>query len=274
MSAILEVTVLGSGSSGGVPRADGEWGACDPAEPRNRRSRCSMLARRIERKGGDPGEATTVIIDTAPELRQQCAAAGVKRVDGVLITHDHADQTNGLDDLRAFFLRNRFRTPCYMNEQTRETLDRRFGYIFVDQPWYPAICEARDVPDFGRAWAVDGPSGPIPITAFDQDHGSVRSVGYRLGPVAYSSDVVAIPEESFAALDGVRLWIVDALRYREHPTHANVEQALRWIERVQPERAVLTNLHMDLDYRTLAASLPQNVEPAYDGLRLELELVD
>lgn len=274
MSATLEVTILGSGSSGGVPRADGEWGACDPADPKNRRSRCSMLARRLEGQGTDPGQATTVLIDTSPELRQQCAAAGVKRVDGVLITHDHADQTNGMDDLRAFWLRNRFRSPCYMNDQTRETLSKRFGYIFIDQPWYPAICEGRAMPPFGAWWSIEGPTGAIPIMAFDQDHGSVRSVGYRLGPVAYSSDVVGIPEESFQLLDGVKLWIVDALRYREHPTHANVEQALRWIERVKPERAILTNLHMDLDYRTLAAELPSGVEPAYDGLRLELDLDD
>ena len=268
MTARLEVTILGSGSSAGVPRADGEWGACDRSNPRNRRSRCSMLARRLD---GD-ADPTTVLIDTAPELRLQCAAAGVTRVDGVLITHDHADQTNGMDDLRAFYLKHRKRTPCYLDEATRKTLDGRFGYIFHEQPWYPAICEALPVPAFGRAWSIEGPSGAIPIIAFDQDHGSVRSVGYRLGRVAYSSDVVGVPEESFAMLQDLDVWIVDALRYRSHPTHANVETALRWIERVRPRRAILTNLHMDLDYVTLSRELPDGVEPAYDGLRFDVAL--
>jgi phosphoribosyl 1,2-cyclic phosphate phosphodiesterase len=268
VSAKLEVTILGCGSSGGVPRSDGEWGACDPSEPRNRRSRCSLLARRIEGEG----PRTTILVDTAPELRLQCSGAGVDRVDGVLYTHDHADQTAGVDDLRAFFLTSRRKTPCWMNAETRQTFLRRFGYIFEDKPYYPGICEARDVPPFGQAWAVDGPSGAIPIIAFDQDHGSVRSVGYRIGPVAYSSDVVGIPDESFALMAGVKLWIVDALRFSAHPTHANVETALAWIERLRPERAVLTNLHQDLDYRTLAASLPFGVEPAYDGLNFTFDL--
>ena len=268
MSARLEVTILGCGSSGGVPRSDGEWGACDPAEPRNRRSRCSLLARRVEGEG----PRTTVLIDTAPELRLQCAAARVDHLDAVLYTHDHADQTAGVDDLRAFFLTSRIKTPCYMDAATRRTFGSRFAYIFEDKLYYPGICEARELPPLGDAWAVDGPSGAIPVVGFDQDHGSVRSVGYRLGPVAYSSDVVGIPEASFALLEGVRVWIVDALRFKSHPTHANVETALEWIERVGPERAILTNLHQDLDYRALAASLPPGVEPAYDGLSFELEL--
>jgi phosphoribosyl 1,2-cyclic phosphate phosphodiesterase len=270
MSAKLEVTILGCGSSGGVPRSDGDWGACDPSEPRNRRSRCSLLARRLDGEG----PATTVIIDTATELRLQTAAAGVRHVDAVLYTHEHADQTAGVDDLRAFFLTSRRKTPCYMDAPTRATFASRFAYIFEDKLYYPAICEARDLPPLGEHWAIDGPSGPVPVLCFDQDHGSVRSVGYRLGPVAYSSDVVGLPEASFAALDGVKLWIVDALRFKSHPTHASVELALEWIARLRPERAILTNLHQDIDYRTLAAALPDNVEPAYDGMRFELDLED
>jgi phosphoribosyl 1,2-cyclic phosphate phosphodiesterase len=221
---------------------------------------------------GEGTEPTTVLIDTAPELRLQAQAAGVTRVDAVLYTHDHGDQTNGIDDLRAFFLRHGRRTPCYMDPATLVGLKRRFGYVFDEQPIYPAMCEARPLPPFGQAWSVEGPSGPIPVLAFDQDHGSVRSVGYRLGPLAYSSDVVGIPEESFGMLEGVQVWIVDALRHRPHPTHANVERALGWIERVRPQRAILTNLHQDLDYRALAASLPPGVEPAYDGMTLQLAL--
>ena len=264
MSA-LEVTILGSGSSGGVPRADGVWGACDPANPKNRRSRCSMLVRR--RSADGPEQETTVLVDTSPDLRLQTAAAGAKRIDAVLYTHDHADQANGIDDLRAFFIRQRRLTPCFMDAHTRGNLGRRFSYIFQGEGGYPAICQPLDLPPIGQAFVLDGPSGPIPVTTFDQDHGGIRSVGYRFGDVAYSSDVVGLPEASFEALAGVKVWIVDALRYRPHPTHATVEQALGWIERVRPERAILTNMHIDLDYETLRRALPAGVEPAYDGLR-------
>lgn len=269
MSGVLEFTLLGCGSSGGVPRADGAWGACDPAEPKNHRSRCSLLVRR---RGVSREQETTVLVDTAPDLRLQTAAAEVKRVDAVIYTHDHADQVAGIDDLRAFFLRHHRRTPCYMDAATRAGLIRRYGYVFETRGGYPAICEALDLPPLGVAWSVDGPSGPAPVLGFDQDHGEIRSVGLRFGPVAYSSDVVGLPEEAFAALAGVKVWIVDALRDRPHPTHANVEQALAWIARVRPERAILTNLHVDLDYNALKARLPAGVEPAYDGMRFELSL--
>ena len=270
MSGTLEFVVMGSGSSGGVPRADGAWGACDPAEPRNRRSRCSMLVRRKSPLG--PEHETTVIVDTSPDFRVQTAEAGVRRVDAVLYTHDHADQAHGIDDLRAFYLNARRRTPCFMDPRTRATLERRFDYIFVGEGGYPAICDPHDLPEDGQAWTIEGPSGAIPVVTFDQDHGDIRSVGYRFGDVAYSSDVVGLPESAFDILKGVRVWIVDALRYRAHPTHATVEQALGWIERVKPERAILTNLHIDLDYRTLAGELPSTVEPAYDGMTFQIDL--
>jgi phosphoribosyl 1,2-cyclic phosphate phosphodiesterase len=266
MSA-LEITILGSGSSGGVPRADGDWGACDPANPKNLRSRCSMLVRR---KG--EGEETTAIVDTAPDFRLQSVHAGVKRLDAILLTHDHADQMHGLDDVRAFFRRPRARIPCWMDAATTASAMRRFGYIFEGEGGYPAICDRRALPAHGEAWAVEGPSGPIPVVTFDQDHGEVRSVGYRLGGVAYSSDVVDLDEAAFAALEDLDVWIVDALRYRPHPTHAHLALALEWIARVKPRRAILTNLHIDLDYETLKAELPAGVEPAYDGMRFEHEL--
>jgi phosphoribosyl 1,2-cyclic phosphate phosphodiesterase len=269
MTGELEFVILGSGSSGGVPRADGNWGVCDPANPRNQRSRCSMLARRKSSLG--PTEETTVIIDTSPDFRLQAAKAGVRRIDAVLYTHDHADQAHGIDDLRAFFLWGRRRTPCYMDAHTRRNLYRRFGYIFEQEGGYPAICDAFDLPDFGQPFAVDGPSGAIPVTTFDQDHGDIRSVGYRIGDLAYSSDVVGFPESAFDALTGLKVWIVDALRDTPHPTHATVEQALGWIDRVKPERAILTNLHIDLDYEALKRRLPPGVEPAYDGMTLTLD---
>ena len=264
MSGTLEFTILGCGSSGGVPRADGNWGACDPAEPRNRRTRCSMLVRRKAEVDGAP--ETTVLIDTSPEMRQQTAAAGVTRVDAVLYTHDHADQTHGIDDLRAFWLRGRQRTVCHMDAYTHARLASRFSYVFEGEGGYPPVCEAALLPPLGQDFAIEGPSGPIPVATFDQDHGAIRSVGYRIGPVAYSSDVVALPPESFEALRGLEVWIVDALRATPHPTHAHLQLALDWIERVRPRRAILTNLHTDLDYRTLCDSLPAGVEAAFDGL--------
>lgn len=267
MSGTLEVTILGCGSSGGVPRADGDWGICDPAEPKNFRTRCSMLVRR---RG--EGEQTTVVVDTSPEFRIQAARAGVKRCDAVLLTHDHADQVHGLDDVRAFYLRQQARIPCWMDAATDATMMRRFGYIFEGEGGYPAICDRRLIPAHGVRWEVDGPSGAIPVVTFDQDHGGVRSVGYRFGDIAYSSDVVGLDEAAFEALAGLDVWIVDALRRRPHPTHAHLDLALQWIARVKPRRAVLTNMHIDMDFQRLCAELPDGVEPAYDGMAFEHEL--
>jgi phosphoribosyl 1,2-cyclic phosphate phosphodiesterase len=272
VSAVLEITILGCGSSGGVPRADGEWGVCDPANPKNFRTRCSLLVRRRGEGADDPAAATTVLVDASPELRIQTARAGVKRLDAVLLTHDHADQVHGLDDVRAFFLRQQARIPCWMDAATDRTMMRRFGYIFEGEGGYPAICDRRPIPPHGTAWAVDGPSGAIPVTTFDQDHGGVRSVGYRFGGVAYSSDVVGLDDSAFEALQDLDVWIVDALRRRPHPTHAHLDRALEWIDRVKPRRAILTNMHIDLDFEQLTAELPKGVEPAYDGLALTHEV--
>ena len=269
MSGALEFTILGCGSSGGVPRADGAWGACDAANPRNRRSRCSLLVRRA---GQGAENETTAIVDTSPDLRLQTVGAGAKRLDAILLTHDHADQVHGIDDARAFFIRQGAPIPCWMDRATEHTMMRRFGYIFEGEGGYPAICQGRPIPNHGEPWSVDGPSGSIPVVTFDQDHGSVRSVGYRFGDVAYSSDVADLDEAAFAALAGLDVWIVDALRYRPHPTHAHLERTLGWIERVRPARAILTNLHIDMDYGTLEAELPPGVEPAHDGLRFSHEL--
>jgi phosphoribosyl 1,2-cyclic phosphate phosphodiesterase len=267
MTATLEFTILGCGSSGGVPRADGEWGVCDPANPKNFRTRCSMLVRRL---GGEA--QTTVLVDASPELRLQTAKAGVKRVDAVVLTHDHADQVHGLDDVRAFYLRQQARIPCWMDAATDQTMMRRFGYIFEGEGGYPAICERSAIPPHGQAWRVDGPSGAIPITTFDQDHGGIRSVGYRFGDVAYSSDVVGLDDAAFEALAGLDVWIVDALRRRPHPTHAHLDLALEWIARARPKRAILTNMHIDLDYEQLRGELPAGVEPAFDGMSFQHQI--
>lgn len=270
MSERLEVTILGCGSSGGVPRADGNWGVCDPADPRNRRTRCSLMVRRPSDEGSE--RWTTVVVDASPEFRQQTAAAGAKRLDALLMTHDHADQSHGIDDIRAFAMRQRARIPCHVDAATEATLLRRFGYIFHGQGSYPAIADFVPLPPYGQAWRVDGPSGPIPVVTFDQDHGEVRSVGYRFGPVAYSSDVLQLDDAAFEALAGVELWIVDALRYTPHPTHAHVERTLGWIERLRPARAILTNLHIDLDFAELSARLPAGVDVAWDGMQIGLQI--
>ena len=266
----LEITILGSGSSAGVPRADGEWGVCDPAEPKNRRSRCSMMARIPG--DGPPEQWTTVVIDTSPEFRLQTSAAGARRLDAVLFTHDHADQTHGIDDIRAFALRQRARIPMHMDGATHASLMRRFGYIFEGEGGYPAIADAHLVAPHGTPWKIAGPSGDLPIVTFDQDHGGVRSVGYRLGNVVYSPDVVELDEAAFAALEGTEVWILDALRWTPHPTHSHVEKSLGWISRVKPKRAILTNLHFDIDYADLTSKLPPGVEAGFDQLRFEVDL--
>ena len=227
-----------------------------------------MLVRR--RSGDDPRQDTTALIDTSPDLRLQSVRAGTGRLDAVLMTHDHADQAHGLDDVRAFALIQRKRIPVHMDEATHTTLLRRFSYIFRTEGGYPAICDDHLIPAHGTAWSVNGPSGEIPIITFDQDHGSVRSVGYRIGDVAYSSDVVDLDPAAFRALEGVKVWIVDALRYLPHPTHAHVDKALDWIAQVRPERAILTNLHIDLDFNDLSRRLPAGVEAGYDGLRFDM----
>lgn len=272
MSGTLRVTILGCGSSGGVPRADGDWGDCDPNEPRNRRSRCSLLVQRWAGAAGHPKDATTVLIDTAPDLRTQLAEAKPNHIDAVLFSHDHADQTHGIDDLRAYVLKMRRRMPVWMDQTTRATLHPRFRYCFESQSGYPAILEhAGDLAPLSPV-VIEGPGGKLECLPLMQDHGFSLSLGFRFGPVAYCNDVVGLPEESFAALDGLDLWIVDALRDKPHPSHAHVGMALDWIERVKPKRAILTNLHVDLDYQTLKARLPKGVEPAHDGLNADFSI--
>ncbi len=268
----LRVTVLGCGSSGGVPRATGDWGACDPNEPKNRRTRCGLLLQKWAHEAGDPAAATTVLIDTPPDLRLQLAAARPAHIDAVLISHDHADQTNGFDDVRAYFMKQRRTVAVWMDDATRQAFMPRFGYAFQSKGGYPAI-----VSDAGRLAplvpvTIDGPGGPLELLPLDQDHGFLRSLGFRAGPVAYSNDLVAMPEQSFDQLHGLDLWIVDALRDKPHPTHAHVARTLEWIERLSPRQALLTNMHIDLDYRALRDRLPAGIEPAYDGWRGDFPL--
>lgn len=261
----LVFTILGCGSSGGVPRCDGNWGACDPKEPRNQRLRCSALIERI----GDKGR-TTVLIDTSPDMRTQLLNAGTSRLDGVVFTHDHADHTHGLDDLRIFALNNRARIPVHMDRATGDSLRTRFDYCFRAQSGYPAILESRDITPM-QPLRVAGPGGPIEIMPFRQLHGEIISLGLRIGGLAYSPDVSGIPEDALPALENLDVWILDALRPTPHPNHFSVSQAVGCIERLGARRGILTHLHIDCDYQTLKRELPAHIEPAYDGLAVAFE---
>lgn len=264
----IKITILGCGSSGGVPRLGGvdgagDWGACDPLNAKNRRSRCSILVQRHSSQG-----TTNVLVDTAPDMREQLLRAHIGGLDGVLITHDHADQLHGLDDLRQIALHMRRKLDVYADARTMEGMLSRFSYCFV-QPagsYYPPIAKLHTIAEPFVPFEIGGAGGPVPVLAFCQQHGSVHSLGFRFGPIAYSADANFLDDDVFEALAGVECWIVDALRYTPHASHSHVAQTLEWIARVKPKRAILTNLHVDLDYETLKRELPPGVEPAYDGM--------
>jgi phosphoribosyl 1,2-cyclic phosphate phosphodiesterase len=262
----LTFTILGCGSSMGVPRVALGWGACDPNNPKNRRRRCSLL---VERSEG-PGKVTRVLVDCSPDLREQLLDAAVDWVDGVLITHEHADHTHGIDDLRPLFVKNRRRVPVYMDAPTAAAIKARFGYCFATPAGseYPPITDERQLVA-GEAVTIEGQGGRIEALPVLQDHGDIPSLGFRFGDVAYSADIKGLPEASLAQMTGLDVWIVDALRRTPHPSHMNLEEALQWIARVKPKRAILTNLHADLDYEALRAELPANVVPAFDGMSFE-----
>ena len=251
----MRFTILGCGSSTGVPRLGPDWGACDPTNPKNARSRCSILVEQ---------GATKVLVDTSPDLRQQLLAAKVTRLSGVIWTHEHADQCHGIDDLRMIYLYNHGPVEGYADRRTLDVLLDRFGYCFVKPKGspYPPIITPHQIE--GRFHI-----GELDILPIEQDHGTIPSLGFRFGDMAYSNDVVNLSDAAFEALAGVKTWVVDAMRYTPHPTHAHVARALEWIERLKPERAILTNLHIDLDFETLRRELPKGVEPAYDGMVIE-----
>lgn len=262
----LRFTILGCGSSGGVPRIGGDWGDCDPGEPKNRRRRCALLVERFA------GEAVTrVVIDTGPDLREQLISAGVGQLDGVVYTHSHADHVHGLDDLRQVVLNMGHRLPVWADGPTQEALLSRFGYAFV-QPAdsaYPPILTLNTI---SGPFEVPGPGGAIRFTPFEADHGTMDALGFRIQDLAYLPDAVAIPAASWPVLAGLDCLIVDALRRRPHPTHAHLAMALDWIARAKPARAVLTNMHLDLDYQTLLGELPPGIRPAFDGMTICYDL--
>ena len=260
---VLRATILGCGSSGGVPRLGGIWGACDPQNPKNRRRRCSLLLERFTDQG-----TTRVLIDTTPDMRDQLLTAGVGHLDAVVYTHSHADHVHGIDDLRMIVFNTRKRLPVWADGPTQDALLSRFGYAFVQPAGspYPPILDLNTI---DGPVEIGGAGGVITLIPFAADHGSMDTLGFRIGALAYLPDAVAIPEESWPTLAGLEWFIVDALRYTPHPTHAHLDMTLGWIERAAPGRAVLTNMHIDLDYATLDAQTPAHVTPAYDGMTID-----
>ena len=259
----LTFTILGCGSSMGVPRVALGWGECDPNNPKNRRRRCSLL---VERENHN-GLRTRVLVDCSPDLRMQLLDAEVDWVDGVLITHEHADHTHGIDDLRPLFVHRRRRIDVYMDKETSHAMHARFGYCFKTPlgSGYPPIAAEKSLVA-GQIVNIDGQGGSIAALPVLQNHGDIPSLGFRFGNVAYSADIKSLPPDSIAALAGLDVWVVDALRKAPHPSHFNLEEALAWITRIKPKRAILTNLHTDMDYASLRSTLPHGVEPGFDGM--------
>ena len=259
------LTILGCGSSGGVPRIGAMWGACDPANPKNRRRRCSAL---IERSDG--GRRTTALVDTSPDLREQLLSVRCDALDGVIYTHDHADHTHGIDDLRMVAYAMKKRVPIHADAATRKSLVERFAYCFETPAGssYTPILTAHEIEPCTPV-RIAGAGGDIEALPIPQVHGDIASLGFRVGGLAYSPDVSDLPPGSVEMLRGLDVWIVDALRYTAHPSHFSVKQALGWIERLRPKRAILTHMTTELDYETLRRELPAGVEPAYDGMAIE-----
>jgi len=258
-------TILGCGSSGGVPRIGNDWGNCDPDEPRNRRTRCSLLIERLGANG-----TTTVLVDSCPDIREQLLRHDVAWLDGVLYTHDHADHTHGIDDLRAIVFRRREQLDVFFDEPTRAALEHRFHYCFEtpEGSQYPPILRPHTIRS-GKAVEIDGAGGVIEAMPFAQLHGNIVSLGFRVGGLAYSSDISGLPDRSLPLLDNLDVWVVDALRHNPHPGHFTVEQAVDWIRRLEVGHGILTHMHGDLDYRALSRELPRGIEPAYDGMVIE-----
>lgn len=268
MSDELRLTILGCGSSPGVPRVNGDWGACDPAEPRNRRRRCSALVERVSSLG-----TTTLVIDCGPDFREQMLSAHVRHIDGIVLTHPHADHIHGIDDIRSYVLDSRKLVPVYADRSTADRVMEAFGYCLVTPPGssYPPIIRHVEI-EPGRAFVVDGRGGPIEFQPILQTHGSVHSLGLRFGPFAYCSDISDFPPHSVEAIRGASHLVIDALQYARHPSHLSLDEALAWIERLEVPQALLTHMHTPLDYRTLCETLPGHVRPAHDGLTISIPL--
>lgn len=266
----MRITILGCGGSDGVPTIGGpdgrgDWGACDAANPKNRRTRASIF---VETGASDVDPGERILIDTSPDCRSQLLAAGIGRVDAVLFTHDHADHSHGVHEMRRLARINGHALPAFADTATASSLRKRFSYAFDPEPGapYPPIATLHAFAGAG-AFMVGGQR----VQAFPQDHGfGMVTTGFRIGDMAYTTDAVRLDEAAFSVLEGIRLWVVDCVQINRHPTHSWLAQTLAWIERVRPERAVLTHMGPQLDYAETAALCPPGVEPAYDGMIIEL----
>ena len=254
------VTMLGCGPSWGVPRIGGEWGACDPANPRNRRRRVSIL---VEEAGA------RLLVDTPPDLREQLLDAAVRGLDAVLYTHAHADHLHGIDDLRSVNWLTRKILPIHADARTLDEIRMRFGYVLAPLQGGPRRGFYK--PEL-EPIEIAGPfeAAGIAVTPFVQDHGFSPTLGFRFGRFAYSTDVIRLDDSAFATLAGIEVWIVDCMRREPHVTHSHLAQTLDWIARLKPRRAILTHMDESLDFATLSRELPPGVEPGYDGLRIEI----
>ncbi len=252
----MKVRILGSGTSSGVPRIGRDWGACDPNEPRNRRTRASLL---VEHEG------TRVLIDTSPDLREQLLAANVAALDAVIWTHDHADHCHGIDDLRQIYHAIGGPVRGLARPETLAALEQRFAYIFRGREGYPSVVKGEKLPDRLTI-------GGIAIAVADQPHGNIHSAGLRFTAngfsVGYATDFKLLTGDMRSLYEGVDVWILDALRYRPHPTHPDVPTALEWIAQLKPTRAIFIHMDNSMDYRTVLGALPPGVEPGYDGLEI------
>ena len=272
MSKYIKTTILGCGSSGGVPRVGGDFGRCNPEIKENYRTRCGIMVQKFDSEISD--DPTLVLIDTSPDLRAQLLAANVKYIDTILYTHDHADQCHGIDDVRPLAHQIGHIIDAYMDPATYKSLTNRFDYIFNGRQkgGYPPLMEAKLLPEYGNNLKINGHAGELNFIPLHQIHGRIDSVGYRYSNTAYCNDLNILPEESQEHLHGLDYFIVDALRYKPHPSHAHLELALEWVEKLKPRKTILTNLHIDMDYQELLDTLPENVIPAYDGMEIIEEI--
>jgi len=261
----MRVTLLGTGGSAGVPMiggadGSGDWGVCDPMEPRNRRTRSSIVVESEDKQ--------RLLVDTSPDMRNQLLDCRVPGVDAVLFTHAHADHVTGIDDVRILNRIANRPLPAFASAATVAEMTRRFGYAF--RPWemsgfYRPVLEAKTV----RAGDVFEVAG-LSVRVFTQNHGRVETLGLRIGCFGYSTDVVALDEAAFAALEGVDVWVVDCFQRTAHWTHADLTIVLGWIARLKPRRTVLTHMGTDMDWAWLQANLPPGIEAGYDGMVLDI----
>jgi phosphoribosyl 1,2-cyclic phosphate phosphodiesterase len=270
LAYLRRFTILGCGSSPGVPRITGDWGDCDPTNPKNRRTRSALLVEQIAPDGG----RTTVVIDTGPDFREQMIAAKVENIDAVLYTHAHADHLHGIDDIRGFVLYHHRQVPIWADPYTMDRIREGFGYCLQSPPgsMYPPIVTANLIDPVDRPVVISGAGGSIPFRPLLQIHGSIHSLGFRVGDFAYCSDVSDFPAQTVEKLSGLSVLVIDALQYRYHSSHLSLSQSLDWIARLMPARAVLTHMHIPLDYAAVQRETPDHVEPAFDGLTIELEI--